>query len=333
MIHSIISKDGNPLEEADAVEALTFADKRGVERRTVAANSLLTATLSEFQYNGFGVMWQRYVPKADCEITIRSEVRPALLLSVADMGAFTQRVATYAVDNKNVTWQKGCANINRIGGVGCVTTPVKDGEAVGIFNVVVPDEALHTLLEHYPHLLEPLDRYIKRGEGSFFAHNRPLPNLAANAMRDLWRCRLLGEAAYAYIETKVTELLAAFLEVEATATPFGVTVRGKMHDARDIILANYREMPSLHALATMVGTNECTLKKAFKMEFGTTVFQFLFDHRMLLAVKYLLDTSLSVQSVAHRLGYDYQSHFCTAFKRKYGVSPSRFRSQRRFPNV
>lgn len=42
----------------------------------------------------------------------------------------------------------------------------------------------------------------------------------------------------------------------------------------------------LHEIASMVGTNECTLKKAFKYEFGTTVFQFLFDYRMRLAAHF-----------------------------------------------
>lgn len=59
-----------------------------------------------------------------------------------------------------------------------------------------------------------------------------------------------------------------------------------MHDAKDIILSQYQDMPSLHEIASMVGTNECTLKKAFKYEFGTTVFQFLFDYRMRLAAHY-----------------------------------------------
>ena len=87
-------------------------------------------------------------------------------------------------------------------------------------------------------------------------------------------------------------------------------------------------MPSLHELATMVGTNECTLKKAFKQEFGTTVFQYLFDYRMDLAAQYLLESSLSINEIGMMLGYDYQSHFCTAFKRKYGVSPMEFRLRR-----
>jgi len=29
------------------------------------------------------------------------------------------------------------------------------------------------------------------------------------------------------------------------------------------------------------------------------------------------------------LGYEYQSHFCTAFRRKYGMSPTEFRDMGR----
>ena len=93
-----------------------------------------------------------------------------------------------------------------------------------------------------------------------------------------------------------------------------------------MILSQYHNMPSLHEIASMVGTNECTLKKAFKHEFGTTVFQFLFDYRMRLAVLYLLDSDMTVNDIGIKLGYDYQSHFCTAFKRKYGVSPMEYRA-------
>ena len=49
-------------------------------------------------------------------------------------------------------------------------------------------------------------------------------------------------------------------------------------------------------------------------------FQYLFDYRMRLAVLYLLDSDMAINDIGIKLGYDYQSHFCTAFKRKYGVS-------------
>lgn len=50
-------------------------------------------------------------------------------------------------------------------------------------------------------------------------------------------------------------------------------------------------------------------------------FKYLFDYRMRLAILYLLDSDMAINDIGIRLGYDYQSHFCTAFKWKYGVSP------------
>ena len=49
------------------------------------------------------------------------------------------------------------------------------------------------------------------------------------------------------------------------------------------------------------------------------------DYPMELAAKYLTETSWPIAEIGYTLGYDYQSHFCTAFKRKLGVSPTDFR--------
>ncbi|MGM9731955.1 MAG: AraC family transcriptional regulator [Prevotella sp.] len=38
-----------------------------------------------------------------------------------------------------------------------------------------------------------------------------------------------------------------------------------------------------------------------------------------------LSTTNHLSTIGYHLGYEHQSHFCTAFKRKYGVSPSLFR--------
>ena len=90
----------------------------------------------------------------------------------------------------------------------------------------------------------------------------------------------------------------------------------------------YLEGKNEHELFWHKGNANVCFKKAFKQEFGTTVFQYLFDFRMDLAVHYLLDTSLPIADIGIKLGYDYQSHFCTAFKRKHGVSPMEFRFRR-----
>ena len=162
-------------------------------------------------------------------------------------------------------------------------------------------------------------------------YNQPAIAAVIKAARDIQRSRLLGNQASKYLESKIIDCLSGFLlpaSLLSSAQTFSLSIHDKIHDAQSIILTHYQEMPSLHELAAMVGTNECTLKKAFKQEFGTTVFQYLFDFRMDLAVHYLLDTSLPIADIGIKLGYDYQSHFCTAFKRKHGVSPMEFRLRR-----
>lgn len=42
---------------------------------------------------------------------------------------------------------------------------------------------------------------------------------------------------------------------------------------------------------------------------------------------------MTINDIAIKLGYDYQSHFYTAFKRKYGVSPIEYRAMQHVQNA
>lgn len=151
-------------------------------------------------------------------------------------------------------------------------------------------------------------------------------------LRNMEQFDCMGSYAEKYMEAKILDCLSIIVNrtegYKDDLFPVNLSMSAKMQDARDIVQTYYKDPPSLNRLASMVGTNECTLKSAFKKEFGTTVFQYLFDYRMKLATHYLLDTHLSIGDIGVLLGYDYQSHFCTAFQRKYGVSPTKFRELR-----
>jgi len=67
----------------------------------------------------------------------------------------------------------------------------------------------------------------------------------------------------------------------------------------------------------MVGTNECTLKRGFRLCFGTTVYGMLTDIRMHKA-RELLDSGLSVSAAASRVGYRHAGSFGVAYKRYWG---------------
>ncbi|MDD3139293.1 MAG: AraC family transcriptional regulator [Lachnospiraceae bacterium] len=91
--------------------------------------------------------------------------------------------------------------------------------------------------------------------------------------------------------------------------------------ARDILLSNLENPPSLLELSYTIGINDCTLKKGFKALYGNTVYGFIRDQRLEKAYKLLVVNNYSVTQSAHVVGYNNLSHFARSFKEKFGVSP------------
>jgi AraC-like DNA-binding protein len=152
------------------------------------------------------------------------------------------------------------------------------------------------------------------------------------ALDDLLQHEALGNAAMLYLDAKVLEILSFFLcrleqGGKGCRDCYSRRDREMLVQARQIVEQRYMNPPSLHGLATLVGTNECTLKKGFKSLFGVTVYGYLFNYRMEMACRYLTDTGKTIQEIAGLVGYDYPSHFSTAFRRKYNLSPAEYRQR------
>ena len=93
--------------------------------------------------------------------------------------------------------------------------------------------------------------------------------------------------------------------------------------ARDYLLKNIQSPPTLTALSRIAGINEYKLKRGFKETFNQTVFEYLSGVRLELAKNDLLERRKSVTEIAFELGYSSVQHFSTAFKKKFGVAPSK----------
>ena len=74
-----------------------------------------------------------------------------------------------------------------------------------------------------------------------------------------------------------------------------------------------------------MGTNARRLNAAFKQCVGVTVFDFLREARMKEARRMLSETALDVQMISRELGYNSAANFSTAFRDRFGLSPSQFR--------
>lgn len=65
------------------------------------------------------------------------------------------------------------------------------------------------------------------------------------------------------------------------------------------------------------------VERAFRRQFGETVARYLVRIRMERAERLLSETELSSKEIAFRVGFSTPQHFCSAFRRHFGHSPTR----------
>jgi len=133
-----------------------------------------------------------------------------------------------------------------------------------------------------------------------------------------------------YIKGKVYELLSYYFstasENETEHCPYIANEEtiSKIKHAKEIIIEEMNNPPSLADLAKRVGLNIKKLKTDFKEFYGVPVFSFLLNYKMELAKNLLAEQQLNVNEIALNLGYSTSSHFIAAFKRKFKITPKQF---------
>lgn len=104
-----------------------------------------------------------------------------------------------------------------------------------------------------------------------------------------------------------------------------VAGRSAMTEAREFIEADPAADWTVTALAASVGVSVRSLQDGFRRTFGTTPTQYLKLARLALAHRLLLDEgseAVNVADVAFRSGFAHLGGFSTAYRGRYGVSPS-----------
>ena len=205
-----------------------------------------------------------------------------------------------------------------------------------VFEVNLSRDYLLSLAHRYPEMFErPLAPILRDEPFAAFSASAALSREATGIAARILVSEDHGSTRRAFIEANVVELLA--LEIRdlrgdplPTREEFALRARDieRMRQARAELLARMKEPPTLGELAHLVGTNEFSLKRGFKAAFGSTVFGALFDHRMQVARRMLLETDRCVEQIAEEVGYSSSAHFTFAFKRKYGFPPTSLRQGR-----
>lgn len=84
--------------------------------------------------------------------------------------------------------------------------------------------------------------------------------------------------------------------------------------------------PTLAELANAVGLSRFHFWRAFKQSTGMTPYAFMAKRRLEKSSEMLRTTTLSATQIALECNFGSSSHFTTAFKRAFGVTPTEFRN-------
>lgn len=85
------------------------------------------------------------------------------------------------------------------------------------------------------------------------------------------------------------------------------------------------------SLAASINCNPRRLNEAFKKCVGVTLLEYQREERMNEACRLLSETALSVQEISLALGFSTGANFATAFKERFGASPTEYRRWRSQP--
>lgn len=139
-----------------------------------------------------------------------------------------------------------------------------------------------------------------------------------------------GKYKKIFVESKALELLLCTIHfIEEIKSPCDTCKflnqpleKEKIIQAREIILQNINQPPTIPELAKQIGINQCYLKKGFKEMFKSTVYEYVMEQRMLKAKMLLSLNTQTVSQIAEEVGYSNTSNFSNAFKKYTGLYPS-----------
>ncbi|MEM1254603.1 MAG: AraC family transcriptional regulator [Cyanobacteria bacterium P01_H01_bin.21] len=206
------------------------------------------------------------------------------------------------------------------------------GKDICTIEIAMPPQLFQTMLAEDHQLAELHQRFNADILAPYWKFGKTTP-LMSIALQQILQCPYQGATRRLYLESKSLELLTLAFEQLKTQQPDLKKRRPLnpddvklIHQARDILIHQIHNPPSLMALARQVGINDCKLKRGFRQVFGTTVFGYLHNYRMERAAELLQGNQMTVTGVAVTVGFANRSAFAVAFRRRFGLNPSDYRT-------
>ena len=209
-----------------------------------------------------------------------------------------------------------------------IVKPLKGTRTYYVLIAIEPVLLKTFLDEQYDRIPIALRNIMNGAEEQHFYQTSVMPTAGNMAVQQIINCPYRSTLKRLFLEGKALELISCSLAQVVTPGDNQKNAQLQPNDmesameARNILISNLENPPSLLALAKQVGINKCKLNKGFKQIFGTSVFDYLRLHRLERARELLDSKKISVGEAATLVGYSHQSSFTRAFKNHFGTIPT-----------
>ncbi|MBV8252461.1 MAG: helix-turn-helix transcriptional regulator [Chitinophaga sp.] len=209
---------------------------------------------------------------------------------------------------------------------------VEKQDGLTLFTISFTQDRFLALAEHNGEILDRMANNIAGNRPVMLdQHHNPHITPRMNAIiEEMTNCTFQGGLKKLFLQSKALELLALQCSQASEVTDrrtrqVSASDRERLDHARSILQANVQQPPTMAQLARMTGLNEFKLKSGFRDIYNNTVFGYLSDFRLEQARILVLEAKQSLTDIAEDAGFSSLQHFSNAFRKKFGVSPSKLR--------
>ncbi len=158
---------------------------------------------------------------------------------------------------------------------------------------------------------------------------RPLSINEILIVKELFNKKIRNKFDKLFVKAKIMEFLSYYFNTpeEKKERCEGLEdekVVEKIKKAKQIMIDQINEPPTVEELSAMVDLPINLFKKSFKAFYGAPVYKYLLNYKLDLARQLLLSGQYSVKEIAYQMGYSAPTHFVVAFKNKFGVTPKKY---------
>lgn len=196
--------------------------------------------------------------------------------------------------------------------------------ATRLFTLYIPLDKLHRLFSQ-----DELPILHNENIQQKFYQDKAMNQALILTLSPLSKSQVNKSLEQTYYYAKLLELVSLYFsdkESDNNSCPFlnDENILKKIKIAKEILINNLQNPPTIPELAQQAGIAEYQLKSGFKEIYGNTIYGYVLARKMDHARRLMDTSSPHVNEVAYDLGYSNPSHFIAAFKKHFGVTPKKY---------